>query len=112
MHEAVIFQLLEMAERWAGAAGTTLRSRAKFAPTVFTVTRRPEERALLAAAVEVYDLIASVPQGVVVLRSVGLEPDAGAPLKEDELVARWAEWKAGKAMTIRELPPRADESEG
>src|SRR3989344_2457353 len=94
MHEAFTLQLLEMAERWAEAAGTTLRHRKFFAPTVFTVTRRPEERALLAAAVELYDLVGATPEGVMILRSMGLEPDAGALLEEHELEARWNEWCA------------------
>lgn len=94
MHEAFILSLLEMAERWAEAAGTTLRNRKLFAPTVFTVTRRPEERALLAAAVELYDLVGATTEGVMILRSMGLEPDAGALLEEHDLVARWNEWCA------------------
>ena len=45
--EAFALQLLSMAERWAGACGATLRNRKDFSATVFSVTRRPEERALL-----------------------------------------------------------------
>ena len=45
--EAFALQLLSMAERWAGACGATLRDRKDFTATVFSVTRRPEERALL-----------------------------------------------------------------
>ena len=45
--EAFALQLLSMAERWAGACGATLRDRKDFTSTVFSVTRRPEERALL-----------------------------------------------------------------
>lgn len=102
LEHAFLLELLQTAERWAVAAGTSLRHRAKFAPTVFTVTRRPEERALLAAAVEVYDLIGSLPEGVAVLRGVGLDPDAGALLEEHDLEERWNAWKAEKLS--RDLP--------
>ena len=94
MHEALALALIDMAERWAEACGTTLRNREHFRPTVFTVTRRPEERALLAAAVEVYDLVGATPVGVKVLRGLGLELDAGALLEEHDLVQRWEAWRA------------------
>lgn len=97
MHEAFTLQLLEMAERWAEAAGTTLRARKLFAPTVFTVTRRPEERALLAAAVELYDLVGATTEGVMILRTMGLEPDAGALLEQHDLAERWVQWCATRA---------------
>ena len=57
MPEALMLQLLERLERWAGAAGTSLRRRAHWVPSSFVLSRRPEERALLAAAAELYDLI-------------------------------------------------------
>lgn len=101
MHEPFTLALLEMAERWAEAAGTTLRNRKHFSATVFTVTRRPEERALLAAAVELYDLVGSTTEGVMILRTLGLEPDAGALLE-----ARWEEWCAQR------LSGRTDGSAG
>lgn len=106
MHEPFTLALLEMAERWAEAAGTTLRIRKHFSATVFTVTRRPEERALLAAAVELYDLVGSTPEGVMILRTLGLEPDAGALLEEHELEARWQAWCAER------LSARAAGSQG
>ena len=106
MHEPFTLALLEMAERWAEAAGTTLRNRKHFSATVFTVTRRPEERALLAAAVELYDLVGSTPEGVMILRALGLEPDAGALLEEHQLEARWQEWCAQR------LSGRTDGSAG
>jgi len=94
MHEPFTLALLEMAERWAEAAGTTLRFRKHFSATVFTVTRRPEERALLAAAVELYDLVGATPEGVKILREMGLEPDAGSQISQDDLTERWANWCA------------------
>lgn len=106
MHEPFTLALLEMAERWAEAAGTTLRFRKHFSATVFTVTRRPEERALLAAAVELYDLVGVTPEGVKILREMGLEPDAGSLLEEHQLEARWQEWCAQR------LSGRAPGSEG
>lgn len=105
MSEPFILQLLEMAERWAEAAGTTMRMREYFKPTVFSVTRRPEERALLAAAVELYDLIGAVPEGMHVMRSLGLEPDAGALLEEHDLATRWQEWCATRQ--VHGQPPHA-----
>ncbi len=97
MSEPFILQLLQMAERWAGAAGATLVHRKDFTATVFSVTRRPEERALLAAAVELYDLVGAAPEGAHVMRGLGLEPDAGALLEDHDLVARWEEWLATRA---------------
>lgn len=108
MSEAFLLELLQTAERWAEAAGTSLQHRAKFSPTVFSITRRPEERALLAAAVEVYDLIGSLPEGVAVLRGVGLEPDAGALLEEHDLAERWRAWCATRQ--IHGQPPSAARS--
>lgn len=90
--EAFALQLLSMAERWAGACGVTLRDRKDFTPTVFSVTRRPEERALLAAAVELYDLVGASVPGARVMRSMDLDPDAGALLESHQLEARYAEW--------------------
>lgn len=100
MHEPFILQLLELAERWAGAAGATLQARKHFTATTFSVTRRPEERALLAAAVELYDLVGATPEGAHVMRQLGLEPDAGALPEQHDLEARWAEWCA-KRLTPR-----------
>lgn len=96
MHKPLILALLDMAERWAEAAGSTLALRGKFAPTVFTVTRRPEERALLAAAVELYDLVGATTEGAALLRELGLEPDAGALPEEHDLEARFNTWAADR----------------
>ena len=96
MHKPLILALLEMAERWAEAAGSSLEMRRALAPTVFTVSRRPEQRALLAAAVELYDLIGATAEGAAFLREMGLEPDAGALREEHELEARFSEWAAGR----------------
>lgn len=97
MSEPLMLQLLQMAERWAGAAGTTLLARKHFTATTFSVTRRPEERALLAAAVELYDLVGATPEGAHVMRSLELEPDAGALPEQHDLEARWLEWCAKRA---------------
>lgn len=94
MHRPLVLALFEMAERWAKAAGSSLELRHVIAPTVFTVTRRPEERALLAAAVELYDLIGATAEGADLLRQMGLEPDAGALREGHQLDARWEEWCA------------------
>lgn len=96
--DAFVLQLLSMAERWAGAAGATLRDRKVFSATVFSVTRRPEERALLAAAVELYDLIGASVPGAQLMRSMGLDPDAGALPGADDLAERWAQWCATRAV--------------
>lgn len=71
--EAFALQLLSMAERWAGACGATLRDRKDFTATVFSVTRRPEQRALLAAAVELYDLVGASVPGARVMRAMELD---------------------------------------
>ena len=107
MHdEAFALQLLSMAERWANACGATLRDRKDFTATVFSVTRRPEERALLAAAVELYDLVGASVPGARVMRAMELDPDAGALLEELDLEARFNEWAA------KRLSGNADGSEG
>ena len=94
--EAFTLQLLAMAERWARAANATLRDRKAFTATVFSVTRRPEERALLAAAVELYDLVGASVPGARVMRTMELDPDVGALLEEHDLEARWEEWCASR----------------
>lgn len=108
MHEPFILQLLQMAERWAGAAGSTLVHRKDFTATVFSVTRRPEERALLAAAVELYDLVGAAPEGVKVMQALGFAPHAGALPEQHDLEARWLEWCATRQTWPQ--PPRADSS--
>lgn len=96
MHEPLILRLLEMAERWAGAADTTLLDRGHFTATVFSTGRRPEQRALLAAACELYDVVAATPEGAQVMQALGLEPAAGVPPAMDDLCARWSEWCASR----------------
>lgn len=96
--EAFALQLLAMAERWAGAAGTTLEARKHFTATTFSVTRRPEERALLAAAVELYDLVGASVPGARVMRSMDLDPDAGALLEDHDLEARYTAWAENRLI--------------
>jgi len=96
--EAFALQLLSMAERWAGACGVTLRDRKDFTATVFSVTRRPEERALLAAAVELYDLVGASVPGARVMRAMDLDPDAGALLEDHDLEARFTAWAEGRLI--------------
>lgn len=91
MPEAFMLQLLEKAERWAGAAGTSLKRRAHWSPSSFVVSRRPEERALLAAAAEVYDLVGATPEGCVLMAELGLDPEAGAMPTHEQLQKRHAE---------------------
>lgn len=96
--EAFALQLLSMAERWASACGTTLRDRKDFTATVFSVTRRPEERALLAAAVELYDLVGASAPGARLMLSMDLDPDAGALLEGHDLESRFAAWAQGRLI--------------
>ena len=96
--EAFALQLLSMAERWAGACGATLRDRKDFTSTVFSVTRRPEQRALLAAAVELYDLVGASVPGARVMRAMDLDPDAGALLEDHDLEARFTAWAEGRLI--------------
>lgn len=96
--EAFALQLLAMSERWAGAAGTTLEARKHFTATTFSVTRRPEERALLAAAVELYDLVGASVPGARVMRSMDLDPDAGALLEDHDLEARYTAWAENRII--------------
>ena len=96
--EAFTLQLLAMAERWAGAANATLRDRKSFSATVFSVTRRPEERALLAAAVELYDLVGASVPGARVMRAMELDPDAGALLEDHDLEARYTAWAENRLI--------------
>lgn len=91
MPEAILLQLLEKAGRWAGAAGTSLKRRAHWSPSSFVVSRRPEERALLAAAAEVYDLVGATPEGCVLMAELGLDPEAGAMPTHEQLQKRHAD---------------------
>lgn len=91
MPEAIFLELLEKAERWAGAAGTSLRRRAHWSPSSFVLSRRPEERAFLAAAAELYDLIGATPEGCVLMAELGLNPEAGALPTHDALQQRHAD---------------------
>lgn len=107
MSEHLLLALIERAETWATRAGTTLARRHSWTPATFTSGRRPEERALLSAAAEVYDLLGATPEGCVLLAELGLDPDAAlAALPTHEgLQARLAEHRAravaGAALNVR-----------
>lgn len=77
MDERLLAQLLDMAERWANTARTSLVDRRGMTPLVFSAGRRPEERAALACAVELFDLLACQPCAQALLRELGLpgQPD-------------------------------------
>ena len=49
MPEALMLQLLQKAERWAGAAGTSLRRRAHWVPSSFVLSRHADHVARIAA---------------------------------------------------------------
>lgn len=73
---SVLPGLAAMARGWAQRAHVSFSmiDRAALGPTAFTVGRRPEERALLAAAVELRDFVAAQPGGLQVLVDAGMEP--------------------------------------
>jgi hypothetical protein len=91
MPEHLILALIQRAENWANRAGTTLARRNEWTPATFTSGRRPEERALLSAAAEVFDLVGATPLGCVLLQELRLNPEAGAMPTHDELAARYAD---------------------
>ena len=93
MSEHLLLALIERAETWATRAGTTLRRRQSWTPATFTTGRRPEERALLSCAAELYDLLGATPEGCLLLSELGLDPDAGGAAlpTHDGLLARLAE---------------------
>lgn len=72
MDERLLAALLDMAERWANAARTSLADRAGMVPLTFAAGRRNEERAALACAVELFDLLAVQPCAQSLLRELGL----------------------------------------
>ena len=46
---------------------------------------------MLAAACELFDLVAATPEGVKIMQALGLEPTAGVPPDMDDLCERWTE---------------------
>lgn len=80
----LLIVLLQRAEDWAHQAGTSLVHRGSWLPTTsFASGLRPEQRALQAAAAEVYDLLGAVEEGRAVMHELGLDPDAaGLPSLE------------------------------
>ena len=68
--------------------------RHQWTPAAFAVGRKPEERALLSAAAEVFDLIGATPEGCVLMAELGLNPEAGALPTHDALATRYAEHRA------------------
>lgn len=90
MPEQLIYALLQRAERWANRAGTTLARRDEWTPATFTAGRRPEERAQLACAAEVYDVLGATPEGCVLMHQLRLNPEAGAMPTHEELAAQYA----------------------
>ena len=94
MPERLMLALLDRAEAWANRAGNTLARRHQWTPAAFAVGRKPEERALLSAAAEVFDLIGATPEGCVLMAELGLNPEAGALPTHDALAARYAEHRA------------------
>lgn len=107
--EQLIFALLERAETWATRAGTTLARRNTWTPATFTSGRRPEERALLSAAAEVYDLLGATAEGCQLLAEMGLDPDAAgnALPTHGALSARFAEHRA-RVAAARLIPAPAE----
>ena len=105
MDEKLMLALLNCAEGWANRAHSTLARRGEWTPATFASGRRPEERALLSAAAEVYDLLGATPEGCVLLGELGLNPEAGALPTHEALTARFAEhaMRAGRAPTIAHL---------
>lgn len=99
MPESFLLALLERAERWAAAAGTSLKHRGSWTPATFAAGRRHEERALLSVAAEVYDLVGATPEGCVLLAELGLNPDAGAMPTHECLQARYADHRARLAAS-------------
>ena len=96
MPEKLMLGLQNCAESWANRAGQSLARRANWTPATFTAGRRPEERALLSAAAEVYDLLGATPEGCVLMRELGLDPDAGSQAlpTHEGLSARLADHRA------------------
>lgn len=92
MPEHLLLALLDVAETWATRAGTTLAKRHLWSPATFAAGRRPEERALLSAAAEVYDLLGATPEGCVLMAELGLNPDAASAAlpTHESLTARYA----------------------
>ena len=96
MRELLIV-LLQRAEDWVHGAGTSLVHRGQWLPTTsFASGLRPEQRALLGAAAEVYDLVGATPEGCVLMRELGLDPDAGCQAlpTHEELSARLVDHRA------------------
>jgi|GEM_PF-3258116 len=91
MNEQLMLALLDSAERWASRAHSTLARRHEWTPAFFAAGRRPEERALLSAAAEVYDLLGATAEGAALLVEVGLNPEAGALPTVQSLSARFAD---------------------
>ncbi len=102
MSEHLMLALLDSAERWANRAHSTLARRHDWTPAFFAAGRRPEERALLSAAAEVYDLLGATPEGCVLLGELGLNPDAGSLPTVQSLSAKYAEHlaRAGRLPTV------------
>lgn len=99
MPEQMLLALIDCAERWANRAHSTLARRHDWTPAFFAAGRRPEERALLSAAAEVYDLVGASPEGAALLVECGLNPDAGALPTAQSLSARFAEHLARAGRT-------------
>lgn len=102
MDEKLLLVLLESAEAWANRAHSTLARRHEWTPAFFAAGRRPEDRALLSAAAEVYDLLGATPEGCVLLGELGLNPEAGALPTHQSLSARYAEHlaRAGRLPAV------------
>lgn len=97
MPEQLMLALLQCAEGWANRAHSTLAKRREWTLASFAAGRRPEERALLSAAAEVYDLLGATPEGCVLLGELGLHPEAGALPTHEGLAARYADHRTRAA---------------
>lgn len=82
MHaDSMLPGLVALAEGWAQRARGSLSDRASLGPVAFAVARRPEERALLAAAVELADFVAAQPGGLQALVDAGIAPASALELQ-------------------------------
>lgn len=102
----ILIALLHAAEGWAARARTSLVHMHTWDRATLVAGRRPEERALMAAAMDAVDLVRSQPGGIELLNSLGVacpNPESSEQLRDDALRER-LDW-----VRQREFSPRMGE---
>ena len=105
----VLLSLLLIAQGWADRARTSLVHIHTWDRATLVAGRRPEERALMAAALDAVDLVRAQPGGAALLAEFGIGVSPSALQTREALVQR-LDGARGSVLTVRVDDPKDSRS--